>query len=544
MRAKIRNFRGISEADLDISGVTLIAGLNHSGKTSIVQALGAALTGSPIPISGITKAQSGLFVHAGAAGGEVAVDFGTGSARIEYPSGTCTTDGVPVTISDDASGVHSFIDDSTSDRHKTISAFLKSDPTKDQLGIELTKAGANQAGIDRVWDTVTKQGWDAAHKTACESGTRLKGGWEQESGERYGSKKAESWRPASWSEDLDSATEESLADVVKQETEWLEAAISHQAVGDAELTRLKILADGQPAAKQDFETLISSIAGLEGAMALLRKGLSELPRPSGEETTQCPHCKGALVIRGKALAIPKTYTPEETAAQQKAISDVNASIKETETELVKQKTALADARFKLSQSTDAIKKLAEPKPAEQTQSVETVRARLALAQARQVAFSKKTKAAKIHSDIERNKIVIDILAPDGLRMTCLKGALGRFNERLRALSGVASWRSVEIQSDMSVTFGGSLYSMLSESEQYRVQIVLQVAFSEFGDSPVLLIDRADVLDMQGRNSLFQLLVSTQKTCLVAMTVLKRETCPDLAKIGGHTYWIENGAVAQ
>ena len=53
MKLKIRNFRGIESAEIDVGSISLIAGANAAGKTSVAQAFGILLTGEPIPIPGM-----------------------------------------------------------------------------------------------------------------------------------------------------------------------------------------------------------------------------------------------------------------------------------------------------------------------------------------------------------------------------------------------------------------------------------------------------------------------------------------------------------
>jgi hypothetical protein len=63
----------------------------------------------------------------------------------------------------------------------------------------------------------------------------------------------------------------------------------------------------------------------------------------------------------------------------------------------------------------------------------------------------------------------------------------------------------------------------------------------FDGSTTVLIDSADILDKNGRNGLFQMLLSCGREAIVAMTILGgRDNVPALSKIGGVGYWIEAG----
>ncbi len=88
-----------------------------------------------------------------------------------------------------------------------------------------------------------------------------------------------------------------------------------------------------------------------------------------------------------------------------------------------------------------------------------------------------------------------------------------------------------------------MYPLLSESEQFRVRVTLQVAIAKMDDSAAMVIDRADILDRQGRNGMMKLLLRTGIPTLVCMTILdpEKDPPPDLAAKGkGQTYWLAKG----
>ena len=52
---ELRDFRGCERASLRVDPIALIAGRNATGKSSIAQAIGAALTGDPLVVEGVAK---------------------------------------------------------------------------------------------------------------------------------------------------------------------------------------------------------------------------------------------------------------------------------------------------------------------------------------------------------------------------------------------------------------------------------------------------------------------------------------------------------
>ena len=540
MKISIRNFRGCSEADIDASGLTLIAGKNHSGKTSIIQATAAALTGNAIPIPGLAKTNAGLLVRSGSGGGQVSVDSGIGVSTVSYPAAKRESTGEPATISDDAAGLHSFLDDTAAQRSQTVSELLHALPTREQLAAELAKIGASEAGVERVWELIQKAGWDNAHHVAKETGVRLKGQWDNESGQRYGAKKAESWTPADWTEDMRDATEESLTAAVKQETEWLEAAISHRAVDDAELARRKDLVDSIPVLQAQHKTETESVAALEKCIRDMTDRLIAMPSAIAPVSMPCPHCGKPVQVYGVKLIAPEEIPKSELSKRAAAVADCKKSIEETREELKRVSAALAVTAKSIAVAQAAVTAPAASASTEPTAGVDEVRGRLDFARKRLDSWRKRARAESIHNQIMRNQEIIDMLAPDGLRLTTLKAALGSLNNRLRDLAAMAGWRAPELKQDMSVTYGGSLYLTLSESEQYRVRILYQIAFAELQDSQTVLIDRADILDSTGRNGLIKLIRDSKIGAIIAMTVNSKDKCPVMKAVGGVSYWVEGG----
>jgi hypothetical protein len=86
---------------------------------------------------------------------------------------------------------------------------------------------------------------------------------------------------------------------------------------------------------------------------------------------------------------------------------------------------------------------------------------------------------------------------------------------------------------------GGRSTLLSGSSRYRMAATLQVAMAIEDDSDAVLFDAADILDSAGRNGLIKLAQAADLPVLVCMT-MRQEQVPDLAKIGGASYWLNDG----
>ncbi|HEX6940493.1 MAG TPA: AAA family ATPase, partial [Longimicrobiales bacterium] len=246
MRAVIRNFRGVRAADLDLSGLALVCGTNAAGKSSIAQAVAAALAGEAVPLAGLKKSEAGALVHAGTGRGGISLEADGGSIAITYPQAKVKSEGTPPAASPFAVGLRSVVDMDPKAAAATLIEYLHATPTQEDLARAVERF-LEPAQAEKLWHTVADLGWDGAHERAKQTGAKLKGAWEHVTGERYGTNKADSWMPPHWATDLDGTSEETLQAALTEAREFLEAAIATTAISDAEREQLQAQADSLPA---------------------------------------------------------------------------------------------------------------------------------------------------------------------------------------------------------------------------------------------------------------------------------------------------------
>lgn len=594
MIVKVTNFRGISRAEIRPRGVTLIAGPNAAGKTSTLQAIVAGTTSKSIPIEGLAKTHGAQLVHSGTAMGEIIIETPVGESRVTYPDASRTSTGIPLEISEYAAGVKSILDEPKKSRGELLSDVLKTAPTEVELEDEIIaqmldptgqkqyRAIANLPPEDmkktlqanpiapdmvskitgifssfrRLWSTIVAQGWDAAWEQVKQTGTKLKGQWEQITAERYGTAKAAGWMPKEWDADLTTATAERLEIELKQEREWLEVAMTDQAVNEAEIARLQGLADNKDTLKKAVEEANAAKDALLTNDAQIAAGIRNLPPAEQPKTCACPHCQQPVMITGTELRIPKLLTEEELAARAKVIADCNASLTSVRNEITKQTEvcSAAAAQYAAAQSAAAqLSKIkAKPAPTGNSRGVEDCRNRVQRAENRLAAFRKKTDADRIHASIVQNQSIIDILAPSGIRQRNLKTKLTALNAQLVNICTCAGWGIVEVKPDMVVTYGGTpclfpknpINQLIAESELWRTEVALQIAIAQLESAPLILIDGADVLVGANRNGLMKLLFAVGIPTIVGMSIPDRAKVPNLSAAGGISYWVENGTAEE
>ncbi|MBK9350420.1 MAG: hypothetical protein IPN05_09655 [Sulfuritalea sp.] len=162
--------------------------------------------------------------------------------------------------------------------------------------------------------------------------------------------------------------------------------------------------------------------------------------------------------------------------------------------------------------------------------------------AAQQADKRTADAAKHHGDVQQWETIAAALAPDGIPGQMLGEALGPVNSRLADSSFSTEWPIVTITADMDITADGRAYALLSESERWRVDAMIAETIAHLSGEKLLVLDRVDVLDIEGREDLLfwldELASSGQIETALLFATLKAlpANLPDNIE----AVWIENG----
>lgn len=547
MQIQLKNYRGCAEASLELAPIALVAGLNHAGKSSIAQAVAAALTRNPAVLPGLTKAAARLVLRDGAKRGSCVVGDEAGAVTVNWPGGSLSEEGTGPRASEIACGLASVLDMKQKDAAPLLMRLIAASPSEADLRAFLEPAALPDALLSQVWSAIAADGWDAAWNRARERGARLKGSWEQVTGEAFGAKKAEDWIPAALPDPVPAIEDlEALADGVRLE---LEQAIAGAAVSGDRVSQLQaVIAAGQQALA-DAPGAVAAADDQDALVARLQAELEALPRPETLETlVACPHCAGHLVVvsRSEVRAPSGSVTADENAARQAAVAakqqEVSAamaqarSLRQRVEELGRQQNAGNRAEADLA---------ALPQGGTSAEVIAQIRARQAELGQQIGAVRALESSRKLAGDIAASASLVEALAPTGVRHRVLTERMAAYNVQLAALCEVAGWPAVRIEDDLSISYGGRPVMLVSESEAYRARVVLQVSMAGIDGSELVIVDGADVLDRAGRNGLFRLLRHSGLRALVCMTVLDGAgAVPNLAAAGlGASYWIEHSVLA-
>lgn len=554
---KIRGFRGAERGDITIDPVALCSGLNFAGKSSLAQAVAAAVCGTPIPYfkdakpdkALLTKTDAKELLRGGMDAGSVEI-FADGklACSVKWPDLSIEGTG-RLTCSKYAAGLVNVMGLDDGERQKFFAGLLQAMPTMDDLRLELMEKvpglGDQKAGehLKMLLDKVNVSGWDAVHTQTKETGARLKGQWEAHASEAYGSKKADGWIPKGWHSGISNLSLEEIGTRCTRAQEKWQQAAAQLAVDAATLADLTAAAGGEAAlyeamqkAKEEHEACARVVAGQKVKIANC-----QLP-----QSLPCPHCGGLLEIRqdiaGFKVAEATMGQKERDAAtlvlkkEQEALADIM-------TEHAGASKAYDEARAKYQAVAGSAEKLKTAQAKKGTQEVVDVALDyLNGLQKDKAMIEAAAQCTRLSALIGANQKIVDILAPDGLRRQKLVKALAKFNQKfLAALCQEADYPAVTLDNDLEVLYGGRRHFLLSDSEKYRVKAVLQLAIALYDKSPLVIYDGADILDATGRNGLFAMMGSVDINFLVCMTVADQKKVPDLAAAGmGVSYWVHAG----
>lgn len=553
MQITARNFRGLERANLTLAPLALVCARNGQGKTSLLQAVQSALLATPIPPKlreqGATQKGAKDLVHRTADEGSVQVVVGGGSVVVSWPKCKVDIEGdAPPRASEFAAGAVSLVDLGERERVAALSRYLDAQPSAQDLARAMADAGYDEAAATKCWTRIEDSGWDFVWEHARKHGTTLEGRWRQATGEKYGSKKAGTWKPADWSlEDAAAGgpSEAYLAEALQQAEATLERTIARHAVAEANVEQLR----EQAAAIPDLEAQEKKAdAEAEQMQLVYHEWTIKQPPKIPSKPMPCPSCNEPLAVSqdGKSLE-PRPDAPGEQEIEDAKLA-LAAFNKDKEAaraafdEAYAKRQKIRDRLIECRQAANRIAKLGGG-DGEAASEEEVAAARAARDKARALLEQQKTfdLAHALHHQIQKNARLVAILAPEGLRRRKMVDALKGFNARLAEASNAAGWPVVALDEALQVRYGSEAYWQASDSHQWRARTVLQVVMASLEGASAALIDGADVLDAPGRNGLIKMLKAAGVPALICMTINRPDLVPDLSAAGlGQSYWIEGG----
>lgn len=582
----VSNFLGTASVDLQLSApVQLFAGRNGAGKSSLRDAIALALTADLGRVS--LKKDAPQLIHTGADGACCEVTTADGDTY----SVTISAAGK---IADSMKGrepepTMAYVLDAqrfsrldATDRRAFLYGLMGVKIDQADIAKRLKTKGADDAKVQRVLPLL-RSGFDAAAKQAKANATEAKGAWRALTGETYGSAKAANWRAAVPHYDAGAAKDAAT------ELQHCEVAIGQwqQQVGklQAQAQRRAGLREKLPALREHackLQRIQDKLMADESGLAEWEQRLQATTAEAGQgkrmglvhDLAEALHAAvaagiidhdGEPELARKALAAyedehGKIGVAGNPEAQAK-LPEVRKSRDLMASAVANGKRDLTDAELAKSTAQDIEAELAEEFDEEglgaaqtQIQTLKATQAELVkkadtfkTIKAQADAADKKTAEAEKHAaDVAAWDLIGDALSPDGIPAEILAEALSPINDRLNQTAADTGWARVCISPEMSITADGRDYRLLSESEQWRADAVLAESIAHLSGVKLLVLDRFDVLDAEGRQALLGWLHTLADLGEVDTVFLfgTLKAAPAGLPSTIATHWIENGIVAQ
>lgn len=164
-------------------------------------------------------------------------------------------------------------------------------------------------------------------------------------------------------------------------------------------------------------------------------------------------------------------------------------------------------------------------------------------QAAAAAAGTTAKAAAAHAAAKAWDAIAKALGPDGIPAELLAQALEPMNQRLAQSAVDTGWPAVRIGPDMTISVGGRAYALRSESEKWRADAMVAEAIAQFSGLHLLILDRMDVLDIPARSELIGWIevLSTAGEIETALLFGTLKAAPQGLPDCFAAYWIQDGA---
>ncbi len=574
------NFLGFREIDVKISRpIALFSGENGAGKSTLRDMISMALSGDASRVS--LQKELGRLINDQATGksrrGNAAIWVGGHPdpfAQVGLPAGkqlitpTADFDLTPPMLSalPYVLDPKRFAADKAGDRRALLMSVMSVSAGAAAVQDRMLKRGADPLRVQSV-APMLRSGFDVAAKDAARRASEARGAWKATTGETYGEVKAASWIAQAPDFDADKiaairtalATQFDAVDRLTKAVSDANAIARSNADRDAQISKLRSTAGAEESASQPMAKLEAELTEIDKQISLAKQQAGQEPPPE-PKTYACPDCLAVLVLDSDGTL--RHYRPpaqiqfDAGAAQRVSHLEQQRASKAKDLQLCSDTVwAAKNARAAIAalESTPA----RTPEPGDHAANLASAREAYAALQAQLDTLQKSADAAAAatrltsaaaahHADVIGWSEIAAMLSPDGIPAEILADAITPLRDRLDATAAIAEWPPVVIADDMAISVSGRPYELLSEGQQFRVNVLISEALSHLSGLKFILLDRADVLDIPGRGDLFALLESLAEageidTAIVCLTLKQAPaSINDLTQ----SFWVADGQVTE
>lgn len=587
----IENVLGISNADVALDKkVTYFMGKNGAGKSSIKEAIKLALLGLPERVT--LKKEYGSLIHNNGKAGVVSLGLDGASsdeASFVLPKGAHSAPefkSAMVYCLDP----HLFAALKPEEKRAFLFELTGTKVNREAISKQLAEAGISATVIDSVLPML-RQGFAAAASYAEAQRKDCRGAWRGVTGETYGEVKAQTWqaelpsRPDDGGNISIAELEQSLSalratlaennqalgaarkdrstraaaqtnlDALKKDASRLERVKAKIAVDDAEYKRIKADYDecALRAGTAKREGLIHDLARyLNGFVKHCSTGNDSFDREAAQAVARYEDQHGDVLAGVARDPEAEKRLPELKAALELMESTVRNNQRDLKTceqaaeALERSAASQLPAMEVIDEKIKNLETLINTIEADIRTYSEKLDVEKNAAHASESASKRTKQAQEYHQQAMAWGGALDLLSPDGIPAQILRDTLGPFNANLLGTSEIFGWAPVMLDGDMNLTFGERPYQLLSESEKWRSDAVIGLVISRLANLNFVVLDRFDVLDIEGRNELIDgldVLAADDyvDTALVMGTVKSKPDLSDFPETA--VFWVEGGSLA-
>ena len=114
---------------------------------------------------------------------------------------------------------------------------------------------------------------------------------------------------------------------------------------------------------------------------------------------------------------------------------------------------------------------------------------------------------ELDANVLRLEALVEELGPNGARVKALGDAIGAFEAAINVRTQVFGWAVKFELEPWSVMVNGRAIEAYSESEQFRIGIAIQMAVAAVSGLGFLVIDRLDLLDVENRSKVMEMILA-------------------------------------
>jgi hypothetical protein len=480
----IHDFLGVQRCEIPLTDAMLFCGDNGAGKSSIQHALRLALM-RDIPRVDLKK-EFAMLINSGASSAKVEVidEDGTIYSVAIHPGALGIQkhqEPVPMALKF-ALDMHLFTSLTATEKR---AALFEMDSEFDYL--QVTKELVHEHGCDQecVLELVPvlRHSFDSAYEYVEQRLRELRSQWKSITGDQYGVRIAEDWRPKGEAEQV----------------KTLQKRIKLRKKSQENLVSLEREMATQAARRDQQQEVIDNIK-TGGCAAHIHF---------------CPECNTELVLTtGKKLLRLKDYKAES----------LKTSMMAAEMDMAEIESAIGIIQMDIDREREVV---------EEANAAERV-----LAELTEDGTDKAARATVVHERIKKWLVVRDLVSPDGLPAKLIKPVIAMTNKLLLSAAEASGWPLVVLHEDMRVTFDNRPFALCSESEQWRADAMLSFAFAYVSDTMLVTLDRMDVLSLPNRSAFMAFADEMIRAGMQLLVFATLKTKPELENFT--TYWLQHG----